>query len=143
MPSEDANKVWDLIERIPICMLVTHDGDDVRCRPMVSFARRDDHAVYFLTDARRHNDEEVARDPRACLVFVDPAGQTFVSISGQATVSNDRTKIEELWSLPAEAWWDGPDDPAIRLLAVTPKDAEFWDAPGRMVSYVKMATAPV
>ncbi|MEZ5786248.1 MAG: pyridoxamine 5'-phosphate oxidase family protein [Xanthobacteraceae bacterium] len=134
MPSEDANKVWDLIENIPICMLVTHDGDEVRSRPMVAFARRDDDAVHFLTDARCHKDEDVARDPRACLVFVDPAGQTFLSISGQAAVSNDSARIRELWS-------DYPGDPAIRLLSVTPKDAEFWGAPGRMISYVKMASA--
>lgn len=35
------------------------------------------------------------------------------------------------------------DDPNIRVLKIVPEDAEFWDAPGQVVSYVKMATAAI
>jgi general stress protein 26 len=49
--------------------------------------------------------------------------------------------VRELWGTPAKAWWDSPDDPNIRVLKVTPKDAEYWDSPGTVVSYVKMAAA--
>jgi general stress protein 26 len=66
-----------------------------------------------------------------------------VSVSGDAAVSNDRAKIKELWSTPAKAWWDNPDDPSIRLLKVTPREAQYWDSPGTVVSYVKMLAAAV
>jgi general stress protein 26 len=66
-----------------------------------------------------------------------------VSLTGRAEVSNDRQKIRELWSTPAKAWWDSPDDPSIRVLKVTPKDAQYWDSPGKLVSYVKMIAAAV
>jgi general stress protein 26 len=66
-----------------------------------------------------------------------------VSISGTARVSNDRVKIRELFSTPAKAWWDSAEDPNIRVLKFTPADAEFWDAPGTVISYVKMAAAAV
>ena len=49
--------------------------------------------------------------------------------------------IRELWGIPAKAWWNSPDDPNIRLLKVTPFDAQYWDAPGATVARVKMATA--
>jgi general stress protein 26 len=137
----DQDKVWDLIEHIPICMLVTHDGEEIRARPMGAYVRRDENAVYFLTDARRHKDDEIVRDPRVCISFADTRG--YVSITGRAAVLNDRTKIKELWSMPAKAWWDSADDPSIRVLRVTPNDAEYWDSPGTMVSYVKMAAAAV
>ena len=65
----------------------------------------------------------------------------YVSISGDATVSNDRAKIRDLWSTPAKAWWDSADDPSIRVLKVDPDDAHFWDSPGTVVSYVKMIAA--
>lgn len=139
----DQDKVWDLIEHILICMLVTHDGEEIRARPMGAYVRRDENAVYFLTDARRHKDDEIVRDPRVCISFADTRGQTYVSITGRAAVLNDRTKIKELWSMPAKAWWDSADDPSIRVLRVTPNDAEYWDSPGTMVSYVKMAAAAV
>ncbi len=52
-----------------------------------------------------------------------------------------RTAINELWSTPAKAWWDSPDDPNIRVLKVVPDDAQFWEGPGKVVSTVKMAVA--
>jgi general stress protein 26 len=45
--------------------------------------------------------------------------------------------------MPAKAWWDSAEDPNIRILKVTPDDAEFWDSPGNVISYVKMAAAAV
>ncbi len=38
---------------------------------------------------------------------------------------------------------DSADDPAIRVLKITPKDAQYWDSPGTVVSYVKMLAAAV
>jgi general stress protein 26 len=67
----------------------------------------------------------------------------FVSLVGRATVSNDRAKIKELFGTPAKAWWDSPDDPAIRVLKVTPIDAQYWDSPGKVRSYIRMAAAAV
>ena len=124
-------------------MLVTRDGVYIRARPMSAYVPRDENAVYFLTDTHRHKDEEIARDPRVCLAFVNSGNQAFVSISGAPLALNDRAKIKQLWSLPAKAWWDSAEDPAIRLLRITPQDAEYWDSPGKIVSYVKMAAAAV
>ena len=58
-----------------------------------------------------------------------------------ATVSNDRAKIRELFNTPAKAWWDDPEDPSIRVLKVTPHDAQYWDGPGTIAAYAKMAAA--
>jgi general stress protein 26 len=58
-------------------------------------------------------------------------------------VSNDRAKVKQLFSTPAKAWWDSADDPNIRVLKITPDDAEFWDSPGTVISFVKMAAAAV
>ena len=79
----------------------------------------------------------------ARLAFADAGDQKYVSLTGRATVSNDRLKIRELWSTPAKAWWDDPDDPSIRILKVEPKDAQYWDSGGTVRSYIKMAAAAV
>ena len=78
---------------------------------------------------------------KVCLAFADTGGQNYVSLAGHAEVSSDRAKIRELWGTPAKAWWDSPDDPNIRVLKVTPAEAEYWDAPGKTMAYIKMATA--
>lgn len=139
--TNDAERVWALMEKIGFAMLVTHDGTKLRARPMSAYVRRDENAIYFLTDARRHKDEEIARDPSVNLSFADAGAQKYISLTGTATISDNRAMIKELFSTPAKAWWNGPDDPNIRLLKVTPDDAEFWDSPGTVTSYVKMAVA--
>lgn len=141
--AQNIDHTWDLMEKIGFAMLVTRDGEQMRARPMSAFIERDHNAIYFLTDARRHKDDEIAAHPEVNLAFADPSHQEYVSLTGMAAVSNDRVKIRELFSTPAKAWWDSADDPNIRVLKVTPNDAEFWDSPGSLVSYVKMAAAAV
>ena len=87
--------------------------------------------------------EEIARDPQVNLSFADAGDQKYVSVTGTAVISNDRAKIKQLFSMPAKAWWDSAEDPNIRILKMTPDDAEFWDSPGNVISYVKMAAAAV
>jgi general stress protein 26 len=141
--TRDVNRVWELMKSIGFAMLVTRDGSKLRARPMAAFVEREQNAIYFLSDARRHKDDEIARDPNVNLAFANASDQKYVSVTGTATVSNDRAKIRELFSTPAKAWWESADDPNIRVLKITPEDAEFWDTPGSVISYVKMAAAAV
>ena len=141
--ARDVDRAWELMKKIGFAMLVTHDGDKLRARPMSAYLDRDNNAVLFLTDARRHKDEEIARDPHVNLSFADTGSQKYVSLTGTAAISNDRAKIKQLFSTPAKAWWDSAEDPNIRVLTITPDDAEFWDSPGSVISYVKMAAAAV
>src|ERR1700761_8973844 len=141
--ARDVDRAWELMDKIGFAMLVTHDGDKMRARPMRAFLERESNAIYFLTDARRHKDEEIARNPGINLSFANASDQKYVSVTGTAVVSNDRAKIKQLFSTPAKAWWDSAEDPNIRVLKIMPDDAEFWDTPGSVISYVKMATAAV
>ena len=141
MANGDVDRAWDLMKKIGFPMPVTRDGGKLRARPMSVCLERENNAIYFLTDARRHKDEEIARNPGVNLSFADPGDQKYVSVTGTAVVSNDRARIKQLFSTPAKAWWSSADDPNIRVLKVTPDDAEFWDSPGSVISYVKMAAA--
>ena len=139
----DKDTAWNLMEKIAVCMLVTHDGsgDELRARPMGAHLMRDENTIYFLTDARKHKDDEIEKNQNVCLTFADTSSQKYVSVTGVARVSNDRSKIAELWSTPARAWWDSKDDANIRVLQVSPSAAEYWDGPGSVVAYAKMAAA--
>jgi general stress protein 26 len=139
----DITTAWALMERISLCMLVTHDGTSgrLRARPMSVHLKPDERAMYFLTDVRNHKDDEIERDQNVCVTFADSSGQRYVSVSGVATVSNDRERISQLWSPAAAVWFKGKEDPNIRVLHVAPAQAEFWDGPGALVTLVKMATA--
>lgn len=136
----DRDRVWELMDNVSFCMLATQDGDHIRARPMAPYLRPAENAIYFLADVKHHKDDEIQRSPNVCLTFAD---SQFVSLTGRAEVSNDRTKIKELFGTAAKAWWDSPDDPSIRVLKVTPQHAEYWDTPGPVVGYAKMAIAAV
>lgn len=141
--THDVARAYDLMEKIMFCMLVTRNGGEVRARPMAAHVERAENAIYFLTDVKSHKDDEIEADPQVCLAFADSKGQKYVSVSGTATVSNDRARIRELFSTPAKAWWDSAEDPAIRVLKIDPSSAEYWDSPGTVVSYIKMFAAAV
>ena len=139
---DDARKrAWELMEKIGTAMLITWDGHRQRARPMAATVKEEAHAIYFLSDARREKIEQIEEFPTVLLAFSDPGGQKYVTVSGKARVSNDRAKIKELWSPFAKAWWDSADDPNIRVLTISPDEAELWDAPGTLISTVKMLTA--
>jgi general stress protein 26 len=137
----DLDRAWELIDTISICMLTSNDAGRLRSRPMASHALRDENAIRFLTDARHHEEGQIDASPDVCLAFADTHGQKYVSVTGEARISNDRAMIDRLWSTPAKAWWQSKDDPNIRVLTVTPREAEYWDAPGALVSTVKMVAA--
>jgi general stress protein 26 len=139
----DNQIVWGLIRKLRVCMLVTHSqmAGELRARPMTALLSDDEEAIYFLTDVRKQKDNEIGLDQNICLTFSDTGSHQYVSVSGIATVSDDRDKIGELWSAAAQLWWDSKDDPNIRVLHITPLRAEYWDSPGSIVTTVKMVAA--
>jgi general stress protein 26 len=142
-PDEIVDRVWELAEKIDFCMFVTWDGERQQARPLSSRVFRDEHAIYFLVSAEGHKNAQVERFPTVNLSYVDSGKMDFVSISGEATVSNDRAKITDLWSAFDKAWWDNADDPDIRLITVRPERAELWDSPGKLVAFTTMLTAAI
>ncbi len=133
--------VWDMIEGIRICMFITWDGTRQSARPMAALPRQDEHAIYFFTDASAEKDGQIEQFPIVTLAFADQSKNDYVSLTGTATLSNDRAKIEALWSPMMKSWWDGPQDPNIRLIKLVPEDAQAWDGPHSAVSAIKMAAA--
>jgi general stress protein 26 len=139
--TDDRARVWEMMKRIGFCMFSTLDGEEIRARPMAAHPEPEEGCVYFLTDADSAKDEEVEARPQVNLAFADSGSHSYVSVTGRAAVSNDREKIRELFSTPAKAWWDSPEDPSIRVLKVTPVDAQYWDSPGPVRAMIRMAAA--
>jgi general stress protein 26 len=140
---EAIDTIWDLVESIDICMFVTWDGERQRARPLSARPDREAGRIYFLADVAGAKDDQVEHFPKVTLAFADIRGHDYVAITGEARVRDDRAKVAELWSSADRAWWDGPEDPAIRVIEVTPEDAELWKGPNRLVAGAKLLTAAV
>ncbi|WP_337186335.1 pyridoxamine 5'-phosphate oxidase family protein [Phenylobacterium sp.] len=142
-PQEIQDRIWELAEKIDICMFTTWDGEQQRSRPLSARVRRDEHAVHFLVDAGGGKNAEIERFPAVSCAWADNGDYKYVLMSGEARLTNDREKIAALWTDFDKAWWDDATDPTIRLLTLTPEAGELWDSPGKAVALVKMAVAAV
>jgi len=138
---EDVKRVWTLMEQIGVCMLASRDDEKIRARPMGATPKQEANAIYFLTSAEGHKDEELAADDHVCLSFANPSDGKFLVVTGRARVLDDRALIHELWTTEAQAWWEGPEDPRVRVIEVTPDDAQFWEGPHGLVATVQMVIA--
>lgn len=137
--------IWKHIRAIRTCMMITHDGEHVRARPMRGIPRPDDNAIWFFSDVDTHKDDELRRNPDACLAFADPRGSTFVSVSGRITRVRERDAVRELWNDGAESYFpEGADDPRVVLLRFDPATGEYWDSPSsRIVLAIKFLEARI
>lgn len=131
--------VWKLIQDIPMALLVTNDGDRLDARPMAATAKPEEGYIYILANKGEDSDRQIQADSEVVLSF--QKGVSFVVVHGQARASDDRARIRELWTAFDKAWWDGPEDPRIRLLTVTPSRAEYWESPGKLIAYADMLVA--
>lgn len=133
--------VWRLAEKIRFALYTARDGEEIVQWPLMAHADREAHAIRFLVDNTGARYAGLERQPSVTLGFADHP--KYVVISGEASISNDCARIGELWSAFAKAWWDSPDDPAIRLLTVVPRRAEYWDSGNSLVASAIMLTAAV
>lgn len=136
MGQSETGHIWDLLENIPMALLVTRDDGHIDARPMAATARRDDGRIYILANKGEDSDLEIQTDSELVLSF--QKGASYLVVYGEGAVSNDRAKIADLWTAFDKAWWDGPDDPRIRLLTVAPQSCEYWESPGKMIAYADM-----
>ena len=141
------SKLREQISDIEVAMLTTIDElGDLRSRPMATLHVGDDGDLWFFTHVDTAKVEETEREHRVNLAYAAPTSHRYVSVSGRARLVHDREKIRRLWRAAHRLYFpEGPDDPALALLCVTPQCAEYWCTPptwlGRAVHLVKTALA--
>lgn len=146
MLSQETKKLAELVKEIKIAMLTTIDTDgELRSRPMATSEIKEEGVVYFFTQAQSHKTEELGKNHKVNVSYLDRDEQVYASISGHANVMRDQTKINELWTPFLKAWFPkGKDDPGINLVKVEISKAEYWDAPGnKMVQLIGMTKAAI
>jgi len=123
------DRVWDIIERVGVCMLTTRFAEGLRARPLEARPDRAAGLVRFVTDLRSGKEHEIESARDVGLVFVDAAAKAYLSITAQAEVRRDHAEVAEIWKTTDGVWWSGPDDPNVCVLVVRPVTAELWDGP--------------
>ena len=120
-------ELYQLIDGIEIAMFTTRRQDGrLVSRPMATQTQAEGSDLWFVTDIESHKLDELEFDPQVNLAYYRDRTREWVSVSGTATVSQDRRLIRELYRPDWKAWFGdqggardgGPDDPRLALISV-------------------------
>ncbi len=140
--AEAAAKVKQLVEKAETCFFCTGAAiaGSNNARPMSVQQVDDAGNLWFLSADDSHKNAELERDPSVQLYFQGSKHSDFLTLSGHASISRDKAKIDELWEPIVKTWFtEGKDDPRITVIKVAPTAGYYWDTKhGNAVAGVKM-----
>ena len=129
----DQKKLVELIDDIPIAMLTTYGAEGARSVPMARQEVEPSAELWFISARDTAHTRAIQQNPAVVLTF--SARDSWVALTGTATVVDDEAKLKELWTTFAEAWLPGgPEDPNATLIKVDVEHGEYWDTPGGKVA---------
>lgn len=124
---KNLKELYELIEGIEIAMFTTRRPDGhLVSRPMATQTQAEGTDLWFVTDITSHKLDELDHDPHVNLAYYRDRTREWVSVSGTASVSQDRRAIHDLYRPDWKAWFGdqggerngGPDDPRLALIPV-------------------------
>ena len=128
------DELYGLIDGIEVAMFTTRRRDGrLVTRPMATQTRKPGVDAWFVTDIESEKIDELVDDPNVALAYFNVKNWEWVSISGTATISQDRDIIRKLYQPDWKTWFGdeggsrdgGPDDPRLALLFVDVKSAVY------------------
>ena len=141
--------LWELIKDIRFAMVIHHHDDGhLHACPMTTANKEgmnEDQHLYFLTGKDTDLARCVARNGQINVSYADPGKDQYVSVSAQASISEDPALKAQLFGPMAKAWFpDGVDDPNLAVLVARAEHAEYWDVKqSKLVQLFAMAKAAV
>ncbi len=132
----DIDHLENLIRGIRIAMMTTVCKDGSLCsRPMATQAPPFDGGLWFFTKADSAKVGEVEEEGQVNVTYENSEESVYVSLSGRATLVQDRQMIEKLWHEDLRVWFpDGVNDPQLALLRVDVDKWAYWDAQSNAMS---------
>ena len=145
-PKHDREVLWDLIKDTRFCMLSHRHADGtLHSHPltMQNKALDEGNIVWFFVNRKTEVGQRLRQDGNVNLSFANLKDDTWVSITGTATVLEDLGKKKELFDAPIDkAWFQGPEDPDLELVQVRIDEAEYWNVKeNKLLQLFKMAKA--
>jgi len=139
----DTRTLDDALDGLIFAMVATADPDgEWKSRPL-ALAGNGSGTLRFLvsTDAEWVAGLEAESSPTT-VTFSDPGKNTYVALQGAARTRNDRAQIAEDWNVGAGSYFEGKDDPKVRVLEVEVHYGEYWDGPhGKLGQALNLAKA--
>lgn len=140
--------LWELIKDIRFAMLTHRHADgSLHAHPLTTQNRslKPGEPLYFFVSKQTEVGHRLGADGNVCLSYADLKEDRWISVSGQATISEDMDTKKKLFNALSKAWFPGgAEDPDLQLVEVRIVNAEYWDIKeSKVTQLLKMATAAV
>jgi general stress protein 26 len=125
-------KLRELIKGMHVAMLTTQ-GEDGRLfsRPLGTQGVERDGDLWFVTGFDSEKVREIEGNPQVNVAYASKDANTYVSISGLASVTRDPATIDAHWTPAMSIFFPkGKNDPNLCMLRIEAQSAEYWDGPG-------------
>lgn len=144
----DEHTLWTLIKNIKFGMLThRHTNGQLHSAPLTTQNKADDEGMtlYFFVSRQSEMAACIAKDTHVNVAYAHPGDDSYVSVSGHASIIEDQIKKDYLFTPFAKAWFPGgATDPDLALLQVHIGRAEYWNVKeNKMVQLAKMAQAVI
>lgn len=124
--AELETRLWNALRSDRVLMLGLAGKDDGHTRPMTAILEDEDRSpIWFFTSI--DNEIVTAGGGRAVAAFVSKGHDLFATIHGKVTIDTDPLVVDRLWNSMIAAWFEGKDDPKLRLLRLDPEGAQIWE----------------
>ena len=133
-----------MVKDIKYTMMTTRNGENhLHSCPMntteTSIGAKE---IWFIGHKPSETVDNIKQNPEVNLAYVTQESDKYLSITGTAELVEDEEKLNELWSVMYNAYFEqGKDDPKVQLIKVVPHGAEYWANGNAITSAVKMAAA--
>ena len=142
---ENYEKLAQMVRDIKFVMLTTLKPDgSLHSRPMISLQldpKKFTGSLWFFSQKNSLKNHEIENDQHVNLAYSDTNKHHYISISGRAFISDDKTMMENLWTDDLKTWFPkGLSDQNISLLKIQVEAAEIWDSPpGKVIQILNFA----
>jgi general stress protein 26 len=110
----------EIIADAGTCALITLDEKgSPRVRAMDPFPPEDDFTIWFGTNKESRKVEQIKKDPRVNLYYIESDQSSYVTLFGEAVLVNDPEEKKNHWKKEWEAFY-GKDKENYMLIKVTP-----------------------
>ena len=138
--TEAIAKLKELAEGIDFAIMATNlKNEPSHAVPMSTKKVDIEGNVWFLSSSESTHNKNIVSDSKTQLFYSNPSSMEFLTVYGDASISENKGVIKELYSKTDDAWFEGVEDPKITAIKVTPIETYYWDTKhGRLESLFKM-----
>ena len=115
------NAAREIMSSAETCALITldHEGRP-RVRAMDPFLPESDFTVWFGTNIKSRKVEQIKKDPRVTLYYLEKDGSGYVMVHGIAQIVNNQKEKDKRWKVEWEAFYPNKSEDYL-LIKVSPE----------------------